>query len=214
MAQEVKLMGATYNDVPAVMLPDSNNILHRFTDASVVTATASDVASGKTFITNNGEIATGASAGSWHKVAEETYQVTTSSSTAETVATLITDTSIWSVNKWIYIRVRDVSGKRLGYFYGSDNVFMPSAILNDGALTSSSMATRFVWRYAEDGTLSAYTGGGTTGYGVYPDVIYSNGNIRIRKRYSASGSLTVDGTYKVEVYLLDPADGVPIFDVR
>lgn len=63
MAQQVQLMGAIYNAVPAVMLPDSNNVMHRFDDASITTATASDVASGKIFLANDGTITTGTASG-------------------------------------------------------------------------------------------------------------------------------------------------------
>ena len=43
MAQEVKVMGAIYSDVPSVELPDSNGIPHQFTDVSDTTAEAEDV---------------------------------------------------------------------------------------------------------------------------------------------------------------------------
>lgn len=59
MAQEVKLMGAIYSDVSSVKLPDANDDLHSFTDCSVVTATASDVAQGKVFVASDGTITTG-----------------------------------------------------------------------------------------------------------------------------------------------------------
>ena len=51
----------------------------------------------------------------------------------------------------------------------------------------------------------------STGYGVYADTVYNDGRIRIRRRYNSVSSLTIDGTYKVEVYLLDPVGGVSIF---
>ena len=63
MAQEVKLMGATYNDVPALMLPDSNNVFHKFADPSVTTALESDVAAGKLFLLADGTIGTGTNDG-------------------------------------------------------------------------------------------------------------------------------------------------------
>lgn len=63
MAQEVELMGATYSDVPAIMLPDSNNVMHRFDDVSMTTAAASDVAQGKIFVASNGDVTMGTSSG-------------------------------------------------------------------------------------------------------------------------------------------------------
>lgn len=54
MAQEVELMGAIYSDVPSVMLPDSNDELHQFTDVTDTTATAADVVEGKSFYDASG----------------------------------------------------------------------------------------------------------------------------------------------------------------
>ena len=59
MAQNVTIMGASYSAVPAVTLPKTGGGTARFDDASVTTATASDVASGKIFLASNGTITTG-----------------------------------------------------------------------------------------------------------------------------------------------------------
>lgn len=63
MAQEVHLMGATYSDVPSILLPDSNSTLHSFVDVTGTTATASDVASGKVFFASDGTQTTGTASG-------------------------------------------------------------------------------------------------------------------------------------------------------
>ena len=212
--KNISFMGAVYSDVPAVILPDAGGGVARFDDASITTATASDVASGKVFLAADGTITTGTSSGgggssSWTKVAETSYQVNTTSTSVETVATWETgDSSIWTSDKWVYVRTRDTEGKRNGYFYGTDTFFYNVNPIYDKAATSVATAIRIIKRYKND---LVYTNS-STGYGVYPDTIYNNGNIRIRKRYNSNNSLTVDGTYKVEVYLLDPAGGVPIFE--
>ena len=59
MAQNITLMGASYSAVPAVTLPKTGGGTARFDDASVTTATASDVASGKLFLAADGTITTG-----------------------------------------------------------------------------------------------------------------------------------------------------------
>jgi len=63
MAQNISFMGASYADVPAVTLPKTGGGTAKFTDASIVTATPSDVASGKVFVDSNGETQTGTASG-------------------------------------------------------------------------------------------------------------------------------------------------------
>jgi len=151
----------------------------------------------------------------WTKVAETSYQVSTTSTSAAMVATWVTGHSeIWTSDKILYIRVRDTAGKRAGYFYGSDNFFINAYPANGGGSESLTVGMRTTLHYTSEGKYptSNYTNGGSTGYGVYADMIYSDGRVRIRRRYNSTYSRTIDGTYKVEVYLLDPAGGVPIFE--
>ena len=61
--QDIILLGAEYEDVPAVNLPAVGGGTAKFTDASVVTATPSDVASGKVFVDSNGDTQTGTASG-------------------------------------------------------------------------------------------------------------------------------------------------------
>lgn len=63
MAQNVTIMGASYSAVPAVTLPKTGGGTARFDDASVTTATASDVASGKVFVAADGTVTTGTGSG-------------------------------------------------------------------------------------------------------------------------------------------------------
>ena len=217
--KNISFMGAVYSDVPAVTFPDAGGGVARFDDAAITTATASDVLQGKLFLSADGTITEGTNSGggsggdsAWTKVAETSYQVSTTSTTAATVATWETgDSSIWTSDKWVYVRTRDTAGKRNGYFYGTDTFFYNVNPINDTALPSVVSAIRITKRYKGDLVYVTATNS-STGYGVYPDTIYNNGNIRIRKRYNSNSSFTVDGTYKVEVYLLDPAGGVPIFE--
>ena len=153
-------------------------------------------------------------ASSWTKVAETSYQVSTTSTTAATVDTWATGHSeILTSDKIVYVRIRDTAGKRAGYFYGIDawvmNRYPKTPSLS--SYTSSSELVYQIWRVNSAGEYACRYGYNTTGYGVFPDTIYNNGAIRIRSRYNSSYSLTINGTYKVEVYLLDPPTGAPIF---
>ena len=63
MAQQVKIAGALFNDVPYIQCPDVNDVYHPFVDPSVTTAAASDVAQGKQFIAADGTLTTGTASG-------------------------------------------------------------------------------------------------------------------------------------------------------
>ena len=76
MAQNISLLGATYNDVPAVELPKSGGGTASFTDVTDTTAAASDVASGKYFYTAAGVKTAGTASGGGGYFAEGTYTIT------------------------------------------------------------------------------------------------------------------------------------------
>jgi len=215
MAHDVTLMGATYPDVPSIVVPSGNGMAS-FTDVTDTTATASDVASGKQFYTAAGVLTQGTSSGggggsAWTKVAEKSYTTNYTGTSANTLATWATGHSeIWTSGKWVYVRVRDTAGKRDGYFYGSDSFFYNISVANGTSAESSTSSVRIAIRYSS-GAFGQCPLTATNGYGVWADMIYPDGDIRIRRRYSTTYSLTINGTYKVEVYLLDPAGGVPIF---
>ena len=63
MAQNITLLGASYSAVPSVLLPKTGGGTARFDDASVTTASAADVASGKIFLASDGTITTGTASG-------------------------------------------------------------------------------------------------------------------------------------------------------
>ena len=63
MAQNITLLGASYSAVPAVTLPRTGGGTARFDDCTVVTAEASDVASGKIFVASDGTVTTGTNSG-------------------------------------------------------------------------------------------------------------------------------------------------------
>ena len=63
MAQQVKIAGALFDNVPSIRVPDANDVYHPFVDPSVTTATASDVAQGKQFIAADGTVTQGTASG-------------------------------------------------------------------------------------------------------------------------------------------------------
>ena len=149
----------------------------------------------------------------WTKVVETSYQVSTTYTSSTTVATLKTDSEIWTSNKIVYVRIRDTAGPRAGYFYGSDTFFMNMYPQNESTTLSVSTGLIYnIWRYESTGKYNCRYGYTNVGYGLYVDQISYNGEVRVKVRYHSSYSLTIDGTYKVEIYLLDPPSGAPIFE--
>lgn len=149
---------------------------------------------------------------SWTKVAETSYQISTTSTSAATHATWATGNSnLWTKADWIYVRIRDTEGKRNGYFYGSDQFFYNTNLANSGTVTNITSSIRIYTRYNNDQYTTTATSA-TTGYGVWADTLYTDGRIRIRKRYNSTSSLTVNSTYKVEAYILTSAGGVSIYE--
>lgn len=63
MAQNVTIAGAAFSAVPAIEVPKTGGGIATFSDPSVTTATASDVAQGKLFLDSSGILTTGTASG-------------------------------------------------------------------------------------------------------------------------------------------------------
>lgn len=87
MSQNITIQGADYSAVPAVTLPKTGGGTARFDDCSVVTAVASDVASGKIFVASDGTITTGTNSGGGgaSNIVTGTFQYSTTSAAAQTI---------------------------------------------------------------------------------------------------------------------------------
>ena len=193
----------------ATPLTDSINALTTY--ANEVTGASDTTLSDAVHTLASGYGSGGAS--SWTKVAETSYQVSTASISAEDVATWETGHSeLWTSDKIVYVRIRDTAGKRAGYFYGSDNFFINNNPVNGVTSATFENGMRQCLFQKTDGTFGTYGASNAAGYGVFASIVYGNGSIKIRKRYNSSNSLNINGTYKVEVYLLDPPTGAPIFE--
>lgn len=89
MAQNISLLGASYSAVPAVTLPRTGGGTARFDDCTVVTATASDVASGKVFVASDGTITTGTNSGGGGSSMNMQVAQSTSRATSSTYTSLV-----------------------------------------------------------------------------------------------------------------------------
>ena len=92
MAQNVTVAGASYQDVPAIILPKTGGGSSGFYDVSDTTATAADVASGKVFHLADGSAATGTASGG----GGSSGLVWLKSLTKQTIALSDTDYATWT----------------------------------------------------------------------------------------------------------------------
>lgn len=128
-----------------------------------------------------------------------------SSTTAASATTLSLGSAAYTSNGILYVKVRDKAGERDGYFYGTD-VFMFNPYPAQGATTTltingnGKMGIANTYRTASDGTFTSYSA--YNGYGLYGYSLNSSGTLTIRHRYNSTYTLTINGTYLIEVYLL------------
>lgn len=184
-------------------------------DITDTTATANDVASGKYFYAKDGVRTLGTSSGggsNYTLLASKDVTVNTTSTSAASATTISIGSDVVNKSKIIYVRIRDKAGKRAGYFLGSDTFFINYQKAN-GSTSTLTYAARIIHRYSTSSQYGQYVGATTTGYGVYGYSISNAGVVKIYRRYNSNYSLTINGTYSVEVYALDYPDGESVFDI-
>lgn len=179
----ITLMGASYTDVPAVTLPQTGG--------------------GTVTFYENG----GGGESPWTHILTQDVVVTTTSTSAVTAKTIAGGSAISTKDKIVWVHIRDKAGKRAGYFYGSDTYFANAQSASGSTTANTAKATEYI-RVTTSGTYA----GGCGEYGVYGYSISSTGSLIIRRRYNSTNTLTIDGTFQVDVYTLDLPDGLTLFD--
>ena len=144
-------------------------------------------------------------------IAEKDIQVTTTETSAKSAGTITGITGLADPDVVIYVRIRDKAGKRAGYFYGSDCYFINYQKAN-GSTSTLTYGARIIHRVSTSNVWGQYIGATTAGYGVYAYSVTNSGTLNIYRRYNSNYSLTIDGTYHVEVYKLTFPDGVSPYD--
>lgn len=177
-------------------------------DLTGTTALPSDVASGKIFFGKDGVETTGTSTGNWTLLGSTELAVNSTDTSAGSAGSITIGSEAVDKSKIIYVRIRDKAGKRAGYFLGSDNFIINYRKANNSTSSCTTMA-RVVHSY---NTSNAYVISGSA-YGVYAYSVTSAGKINIYRRYNSSYSLTINGTYTIEVYSLTYPDGKSVYDI-
>lgn len=148
---------------------------------------------------------------SWTKVGE-TWELTLenyTSTTAVSAGSKAYGSAISTKDKIVWVRIRDKAGKRPGYFAGCDAFFINTNKAN-GSTSTYAAAGRFIHRYTSGNAWGSAIGS----YGLYAYSISDAGNLTLRKCYSSSYSLKIEGTYLIDVFTLDYPSGYPsIFDI-
>ena len=178
---------------------------------------ATDGADGYSYVTVN--VGGGGGGSDYTPVYSTTIEVNTTSTTAITVATLETgDTSLWTSEKMVYVKIRDKAGGRNGYFYGCDAFlynhcpeFVPAATVSASFCGNVYSQNANGWITSPMSTDRANTSYSTRGNGVYPYSLSANGDVVIQAKYG-TGSIatgTINGTFSVDIYLLNWPNGIP-----
>lgn len=216
MAQNITLLGASYSAVPAVNLPKTGGGTARFDDATVTTATASDVAQGKLFLAANGTITTGTASGGGGSDRLVLLQ-TTAIGSLSTSSTSGTDTgktvSLASTTGWqnydfllVDISVNTATNGR--------HTSTVTPVILTGTSNVSTKNTYTVgsnkWNSKLGSTGTASTRQSTTAYGVYINGASASNNtltLTVYYKYNSNSTGTLNGTYTARVY------GVKLIDL-
>ena len=213
--KDITLMGATYQDVPAVTLPKTGGGTARFDDCSVVTAAAADVASGKIFVASDGTITTGTASGgggtsNFTLLGTKSLGTISTSSTTDTDTgqTIVIGSSAWNDYDLIICEC-SVDTQTNGRHTCSTRAAWLTASSNVTTKNGYTFATA-TWNSKKSSSGTTTTRAGTTPYGVYAKagtISGTNLTITIYQRYNSTSTGTINGSYTMRVY------GVKIYDL-
>lgn len=206
MSKNVTLMGASYSDVPSVILPRTGGGNAQFFDVSDTTAAAADVATGKYFYTSAGVRTQGTSSGGGgggltllHS--ESLGHIETSSTTATDLSHNIT---VSGINDYDLLIVEtSVDTKVNSRHLATVCVILIAGTSSVETKNQQSLATaRINFKAASSGAVSSRVG--TTAYGIYAQAVQSIGNDAITwnmyRKYNSTSTGTINGDYTCRVY--------------
>ena len=176
--------------------------------SELVSGSETKTANGTYDVTNLASLVVNVSGGTsnWTLIASGTLTVNTTSTSAASAGTISCGSSAWTATDIIWVRIRGQSGKRSGYFYGSDAIFANYRAKNGSTSADSVPAVQY-YRVGTDGLYVAATGS----YGVYAYSLATDGTLTVRRRYNSTNTLTINDKFDVEVYKLTLPTGKSLF---
>lgn len=209
MSQNISWLGNDYQNVPYVQFPKTGGGTARFDDATVTTATASDVAQGKIFLASNGTITTGTASGGGGSDRLVLLQ-TTALGSLSTSSTSATDTgktvSLAQSTGWqnYDLLLVDIS---VGTPTNGRHTSTVTPVILTGTSNVSTKNTYTVgsnkWNSKLGSTGTASTRQSTSAYGVYINTASVSSNtltLAVYYRYNSNSTGTLNGTYTARVY--------------
>lgn len=186
--------------------PEASTPKRFFYLPSNATALPADVASGKVFYNADGyQVGTASGGGAPTLISSQTVELSCTSTSWTKLETLDVGTDVF-FDGVVYVKIRDTGGRRSGYFYGSDSIIFNIRYINNASTVTSAAISNCVGWYASNSNLVTSKDNMTITeqayYGLRAARANADGKLEIFGRYSSSYSKTIDGTYKVDVYLL------------
>ena len=213
MAQNITLLGASYSDVPSVLLPKTGGGTAQFDDTTIASnaAAASDITNGKMAYVN-GSLVTGTNSGGGGtdhltKIATKSLGTISTSSTSaadtgQTLAVTATDYKDYDM----LIAICHTSTHTNGRHVATVRLVNLSATSTLTTKTATQIATSTQhWKLNSSGTLQMRSG--TTAYGVYVNAATLDTSstpnkitFTIYQRYNSTSTGTINGSYVLDVY--------------